>query len=90
MCFWLCPNYRCNSLNKFVWTWSDSLAEPSNLNSKYSKFALASLSENLTCADQESVCQRGSNADNVCFLVDEGRDDPNKSEPSSACQQNAI
>ena len=37
-------------------------------------------------------CQSGSNFDNVFFLVDEGREDPNTtiSGPSLARQRNAI
>ena len=39
-----------------------------------------------------TFCQRGSNFDNVFFLVDEGRKDPNTTinGPSSARQRNAI
>ena len=37
-------------------------------------------------------CQRGSNSDFFCFLVDEELEDPNttKNRPSSARQRNAI
>ena len=42
--------------------------------------------------ESRKFCQRGSDFDNVFFLVDEGRDDPNTtiSGPTSARQQTSL
>ena len=46
----------------------------------------------VSCADPEKFCLRESIFDNICFLVDEGTEDPYTAinGSSSACQQNAI